>query len=190
MMNMSLLEIRMLATAMAESKTYLEYGSGHSTLLALRKPAILSITSVDSNAEYVARRLESCRDVQDAKLAGRLRFLTPDIGPAGRWGQPLDSSKSHLWPNYALCPYHDKLFPDLVLIDGRFRIACGLAAALQAPEALVLIHDYSLRSTYHVLERFFDIVRKSDTMVGLRRAKSFDADEARRLLKKYIYIPE
>jgi hypothetical protein len=121
--------------------------------------------------------------------AGRLRFLIADIGPTGGWGYPRDTSKIHLWPNYALCPYLYGYSPDLILVDGRFRVACSLAAALQVPEATVLIHDYRGRCHYHIIERFFSIDTTVDTLVRCRRKRPFDEQSARTLLRSYLYAP-
>ena len=107
---------------------------------------------------------------QKALQTSRLRFLVPDIGQTGDWGVPENSDSMHLWPNYALCPFlHGSVLPDLVLIDGRFRVACSLVVAMQAPSTTILVHDYTLRPAYKILEAFLTIEKTIDTLVMLRR---------------------
>ena len=188
-MKLSNPEITMLTVALQSAEHYLEYGAGGSTKLAVRVSTVSTITSVDSDPAFISNHLGTDGDIQAAAQSGRLRFLVADVGPTGSWGNPLDRSKVHLWPNYALCPYLHGYYPDLILIDGRFRIACGLAAALQAPKATILIHDYTCRRYYHVLERFLEIEDSVDTLVRCRRLGTLDEGAARRLLSVYLYSP-
>ncbi|MAO75600.1 MAG: hypothetical protein CL699_04770, partial [Chloroflexi bacterium] len=45
--------------------------------------------------------------------------------------------------------------PDVVLIDGRFRVACFLKSLLHAPpNTVILFDDYINRPHYHVVEEF------------------------------------
>ena len=179
----------MISAALAGAKHYLEYGSGDSTRLAARTPTLSSITSVESDPAFVSRELAGDPDIQSASQSGRLRFLMVDIGPTESWGHPLDRSKAHLWPNYALGPYLHGYLPDLVFIDGRFCVACGLVAALQAPEGTILIHDYPERPEYHVLEQFWKIEDRVAKLVKCRRQLQFDEAAARALLDIYLYCP-
>ena len=66
----------------------------------------------------------------------------------------------------------------------------GIVAALAAPEAIVLIHDYPDRRKYHILERFFVIEDVVDTLVRCRRRPTIDERDSRRLLKYYLYAPD
>ena len=184
---MSEAEVAVLRRCLAVCKTYLEYGAGGSTRLALTYPGIKSMTTVESDPKFIADEFSNDAAAEAALESGRLRFLTPDIGPTGAWGCPIDRSKEHLWPLYALSPFLGEMAPDLILIDGRFRVACGLTAALEAPASTILIHDYSLRPEYHLLEQFLTIEERADTLVRCRRRDDFDAYAARKLLKRYSY---
>ena len=186
---MSDTEVALLKEALHSAKNYLEYGAGGSTRLAVSVTSILKIIAVDSDPAFISSQLLTDPNIQVATRSGQLRFVLVDIGPTKAWGHPVDCSKSHLWPNYALCPYLHDFDPDLILIDGRFRVACGLAAALQAPNATVLIHDYPNRTEYHILERFYKIEACADKLVRCRRVAKPDEEEARGLLKDYLYAP-
>ena len=55
--------------------------------------------------------------------------------------------------------------PDLVLIDGRFRVASFLVSALLAQEGCtILFDDYFDRPNYHVVEKYLKPVRKAGRM--------------------------
>lgn len=186
---MSQSEIEMFLETVKGSRNYLEYGSGGSTKTLAKLFPDISVTSVESDAEFIQKEVMQDEHVQNALKAGMLKFLVPDLGPVGKWGYPTDQSKIHLWPNYALCPFMHGYQPDFILIDGRFRVACGLLAALQAPAAKVLVHDYTIRKSYSILERFFDIDARVDTLVQLKVKSSFDSMEAFKLSQTYLYLP-
>jgi len=55
---------------------------------------------------------------------------------------------------------------DFAFIDGRYRVACALhALSLLSPGGKIGIHDYSGRSQYHILEKFYKTVAVADTAV-------------------------
>jgi hypothetical protein len=60
---------------------------------------------------------------------------------------------------------------DTVLIDGRFRVACGLRVLMEAKhsDARVLIHDFFDRPQYHVLLDYYDVKGQQDTLALLQR---------------------
>ena len=52
--------------------------------------------------------------------------------------------------------WQEDVSPDVVLIDGRFRVCCFLTSLLNAKESATLIFDdyYKNRQHYHFIERF------------------------------------
>jgi hypothetical protein len=183
-------EVAALGAALKSTTRYLEYGAGGSTRLAATVDSLESITTVESDPVFITQRVSTNPAVAAAVRSGRLKFLIVDIGPTSFWGRPVDQSKRFLWPNYALCPYMHGDVPELILIDGRFRVACGIVAALAAPEAAVFIHDYPARLQYHILEQFFLIEEVVDTLARCRRHPEIDAQEAERLLSSFLYVPD
>jgi hypothetical protein len=95
-----------------------------------------------------------------------------DIGLTGPWGVPVfkKPTKSRLskWRQYPAAPWAlitEEKLPELILIDGRFRVACALTCIKQMSrraETKVLIDDYMDRPFYHIVERFAQLT----TMVG------------------------
>jgi hypothetical protein len=136
---------------------YLEWGLGGSTAEALRAGARL-VVSVEGDAAWIAAaRAEPM--VAEAEAAGRLRLLHADIGPTGRWGMPVDPTTRARWPGYAAAPWpmlaQAGAWPDLVLVDGRFRVACCLAVARACldhpdrPQPRLLLHDFNERRPHY-----------------------------------------
>lgn len=156
----------LLAERLGKSKIFLEYGSGGSSVMAAQSN-IRKIYSIDSDETYL-------RAVQAriGQLGGDLEKYLPiyaDIGPTGDWGRPRDYGSAALWPAYANEPWNvmekQGASPDLILVDGRFRVACFLISALLADEGcVILFDDYFDRPGYHVVEKYLKPVRAAGRM--------------------------
>lgn len=134
-----------LTTALGHTSLYLEYGSGGSTVLASNLG--VRTISVESDPYYA-------RAVRKA-VNGATTILTPNIGITGPWGWPLFKrpTKRRLarWQSYVDAPWPIiGSFPDLIMVDGRFRVACALESARQArlhgATATLLFDDYATRT--------------------------------------------
>lgn len=144
---------------LARASSYLEYGSGGSTLMADAAgiPA-LSVESDSFYAEKVRRML---------KPGTHLQLAVPTMGLTQHWGMPVFNAKRKGYP-YVTAPFDlmDGWFPDLVLVDGRYRVACVLEVARRAKiagaSATVILDDYSGRNHYHCIERHLS----APTLVG------------------------
>jgi hypothetical protein len=91
-----------------------------------------------------------------------------DIGEVKDWGYPASYEKRENFQAYTdfLWVHDDK--PDMVLVDGRFRVCCFLTTLLNAnPGTVIIFDDYTNRQIYHVVE---EIVRPRETC-GLSTAK-------------------
>lgn len=138
-----------LREELAKAKFYLEYGSGGSTLIA----AELGVRTISVESDrFYANTVRNC-----LKDGHTVRFLTPPMGLTAEWGRPLFSAETK-GPGYVGAPFSklDGEFPDLVLIDGRYRAACALKVASSAFDAgaqsLLILDDYVERPRYHVVE--------------------------------------
>ena len=137
-------------------RSYLEYGAGASTLLVADRG--IAAISIESDARYA-------RQVGEALPVGLgARVVAVDIGVTESWGYPLwifPTRDRHLrWRRYPLAGpallHRLPVFPELILIDGRFRVASCLVMARAAIEhganPQILFDDYSLRPHYHQVE--------------------------------------
>ena len=167
-------ERELFVRTLAKATHYMEFGSGGSTLLAVRSPAKVILT-IESDPAWLDK-LREHPEIAEAAASQRLFLTHADIGPVGEWGSPADESRRADWPRYYADPFFatDILF-DLILIDGRFRVASALAAAACAAEsATIVIHDYELRPQYYLVEKFFDIEDSCESLYVLRRRKTIN----------------
>lgn len=149
------------------SQRYIEYGSGGSTVLAARLGKdFVSVESDLTFSKLVTERIKA------EDRSGHV--VAVDIGTTGAWSAPLFTrscqSRLQCWRQYVIAPWlrlPSNVTPDLVLIDGRFRIACVLYSLMQLhgrEEATILFDDYGDRRNYHVVERFARLERMAGRM--------------------------
>ena len=83
----------------------------------------------------------------------------------------------------------DKL--DLILIDGRFRVACCLKCFNKiSDECIIAFDDFLDRPQYHIVLDYYEIVEKTNnnSLVFLKKKAASGPEEE--LIKKYELIPE
>jgi len=140
-------ESALLRQVYAEKDAILEYGSGGSTLLAASQPHSL-VMSVESDRAW-AENLQRVLDRDFPKADVRLHWT--DIGPTGKWGRPTSQRAWQRFHLYPISVWDMPWFrhPDLILIDGRFRVGCLLTALFRIERPVtVLFDDYVNRPHY------------------------------------------
>lgn len=190
---MSLDEIDCLSYHLSKSNCYLEFGSGYSTVLASKNPDI-SIVSLESDQEYLNFLQEKIRS-QGINLSN-IAFVHLDIGPTKEWGWPSNTLSTSDFPNYtvgAMSKLNLKEFtPDLILIDGRFRVASFLWCLLMFPKAVILFDDYLERDYYHVVEEVLRPKKKIGRIAIFKtpnRVSRKKTLKALKLILEYSYEP-
>lgn len=142
--------VEKLTELLEMSSCFLEYGAGGSTRLAGRI-GVRSVYSVESDKRF----LEAVGDALDKdNSSATFHPVFADIGPTREWGNPIDNSGVRRWPDYPLGVWDllrtHQVMPDLILVDGRFRLACTLASLLHAPAGtLIMIDDYIKRERHY-----------------------------------------
>jgi hypothetical protein len=132
------------------SEVYFEYGCGKSTEYVFRHTSA-SIFAVDTSKDWV----EKISGLKSEGDADRLSLNWVDVGEVGNWGSPTTFRLRKNFITYAELLWMKKSKPDLVLIDGRFRVLCFLTSIKFAPVGTkVLFDDYTNRPFYHVVEEF------------------------------------
>ncbi len=133
--------------------TILEYGSGGSTVLASELSG-KTIFSVESDKRW-SLMMQAYFDQAGAKSAVTLHYS--NIGKTGEWGMPVSDAAWRRYHRYPLSVWDLPNFkaPDLMLIDGRFRVACLITAMMKTEKPLVvLFDDYADRERYAVVEKW------------------------------------
>ncbi|MFT8244188.1 DUF4214 domain-containing protein [Roseomonas sp. BN140053] len=172
-------ELALFRRVLAEPwRCYLEYGTGGSTAEAARL-GTGRMVSVESDPRWLGK-VAADPAVAAALAAGRAELLPVELGPLGEWGTPADPGSRALWPRYAETGWaaleRAGLRPDLVLVDGRFRVACCLSVALawdgEAPPPRVLVHDMgAVRPHYAAILDHFTPVEVAGTLFLLEPKK-------------------
>ena len=190
-MTMTNAELSILHTHLHAASRFLEFGAGASTLYAASVPCIQQIDSVESSKNFINDNLKPHPVICDALALGKLQFHVIDIGTTSFWGYPTDFIfKKHRWPNYSFSVFTKKSEHDLVLIDGRFRVACTLNCILNTPDdCTIIIHDFWNRPDYHSVLAFLEVQDKADTLGVFVKKKAIDRTKILALIKKYQYEP-
>jgi hypothetical protein len=139
--------------AVAGASVYFEYGMGLSTLWAL-KHTTATIYAVDTSSEWV-----STVEMQAGNMGrGRLNAKWVDLGPVENWGYPSSYAHRNRFEDYMDFVWTSGLSPDVVLIDGRFRVCSFLHSLLKSRSGTkIIFDDYRRRAGYHVVEEFLPI---------------------------------
>ena len=144
-------EAEVLRAAYEGAETILEYGSGGSTALAAMMEG-KTVFAVESDHAWTTRmKAWFVANPPNADL--HLHYV--DIGPTKDWGMPVDDRAIRRFPDYALSVWDrdDFRHPDVVLIDGRFRVGCLLIVAFRITRPVTaLFDDYGPRAVYHRVE--------------------------------------
>ena len=137
-------------------KIYFEYGCGKSTEYMFRFTKS-QIFSVDTSKEWIKKT----QSIDNFKSDKRINFKWIDVGEIEDWGRPKSLAMRKNFLIYASWLWQQNKIPDLVLIDGRFRILCFLITLKFSPVGTkIIFDDYKNRQLYHVVEEFCPIVER------------------------------
>lgn len=138
------------------SKLVVEYGSGSSTFFcALNGIPIISIESDLNFLNYLKSEIQFF-----TPNSSKVKLLHANIGNTKGLGYPENDSSIKLFPQYATLPWKllpiQDIEPDLVLIDGRFRVACMLATMVSIKKPTKVIFDDYVRAGIYsqIIEKF------------------------------------
>ena len=145
---MSKKELMGFLSFMKPNLTYFEFGSGGSTNVASYYK--LKVYSVESDVLWHNKLKNSNINAN---------YITIDLKVINS-GYPENNTTIKDWKRYFQA-YDSKYNADIILIDGRFRVVCGIDIFPKIRnDTLVLIHDYENRHYYHILEKFYVKIRK------------------------------
>jgi len=189
-MTMTDKELTVLHAYMGDANRYLEFGAGESTVYAANSDNFLSVESVESSKEFIDHLIDKNPLLSVAIEESKLTFHRVDIGETRSWGYPKNKKSRHLWPDYSHSVFNKPSEHDLVLIDGRFRMACALNSILRTPEnCIIMIHDFWNRPEYQFILKFLDVREKVDTLGVFTKNKDRNISKIQSLLNKYQYLP-
>lgn len=124
------------------SRVYGEYGVGDSTIWA-SKNTNAKILAVESDPNWAVW-------AQGFLKSNRGQVFHVDLGEVRDWGRPTSYSHLEGFSQYFEVIWRGLEKPDVVLIDGRFRVACFLTCLLFGEEGThIIFDDYVGRPHYH-----------------------------------------
>lgn len=169
------------------SKLYLEYGSGSSTLLADRNN--INYYSVESDKLFYKTLKKSLKNGN---------YFLKDFGLLSPHSRPVlftytkfyYSKRAKKYAGDVLNYLNEKnLIPDLILIDGRYRILCALYVYKFLKEknfsTTIIIDDYGYRPYLCVIDKLFD----GKKIIGRQAVfdKLKECENINELIKIYSY---
>lgn len=183
-------ERKFLIDNFEKANSYLEFGAGGSTFLALLHSNIQNIISVESDFDWI-EHLREWKIIQDAENK-RLTFFHVNIGKTKEWGYPVEDSNQEKFLIYSSKVFQkeDSGSYDLVFIDGRFRVACMLQTILNCKtDTKIIMHDFNDRPEYHVFLKYVNIVDTIDTMALFKIKENINYDDVLKDYELYKYNP-
>jgi len=189
---------QLLRRYLANCSLYLEFGSGGSTVWALRSPNIQHVHTVESATSWIAT-LSRRHDVASAIRQGRMHFHPVDLGATrlkGAPGGPIDTSHRSQWPSYWRQPVLRTVPFDLIVVDGRFRTACFLHALRTIPDerrevTFLAFHNFNpphrQYAKYGLVEPFAEFVENSTKWGVFRRREKLDRQKLDEVLSSVAY---
>jgi hypothetical protein len=173
--------------------SYLEFGSGGSTVLAAREGK--RFVTVDSDTYFLKAVRDKIRTVVGDVGLAQGRFIPVDIGCTQGWGVPIfrppTSERLKRWKRYFLAPWEecgDSFAPELILIDGRFRVACALATIQALRDHRnweICVDDYLGRAYYREIELFARLDRMVGRMAVFKPLKESKPEALQEALERY-----
>ncbi len=170
-------------TVAGAARSYAEYGCGASTIW-MAQNTDAAMLSVDTSEDWIkAMREKVGNDRAD------LQWI--DCGPLRKWGVPRGFEKRANFKTYTQAPWVDERSADVVLVDGRFRVACFLESlAHAAPGTKIFFDDYTDRPHYHVVE---ELVERQETcgrqcLFEVPACENLDIDKLTHLREKFEYV--
>ncbi|WP_121061169.1 hypothetical protein [Chachezhania antarctica] len=124
----------------AEADVILEYGSGGSTVYGSEMEG-KTIYSVESDADWATNLQHYLDRSPETRSHPLLQHV--DVGKVGRWGRPVDNTGWRQYHKYPVSIWDRENFvqPELVLVDGLFRVACVLTTMVKTKATVELLFD-------------------------------------------------
>jgi hypothetical protein len=168
----------------ADAETYAEYGCGRSTVWVFDNTNCI-IVGVDTSNEWLANVRQRCA------TSDRVILHHADVGKVGKWGTPLTYDKCQNFSDYTDWLWNQGAIPDVVLVDGRFRVCCFLTSLVRGREGTrILFDDYTDRGRYHIVERFVKPVRTCgrQALFVVPRKDQIELNEVGKMIERFRFV--
>ena len=166
--------------------SYWEFGCGSSTLWVLANTAA-EVRSVDTSPVW-ADRVRAAAAALPSGAGSRLTLGVVDVGELGDWGTPLSYRFADRFPDYTESVFAGGASHEVILVDGRFRVACTLTSLLHSrPGTRIVVDDY-YRERYHIIEDVVAFTLRDDRQALFVVPESFDREHAEFLRERFLWV--
>jgi hypothetical protein len=137
-----------------KATNYMEFGSGGSTYQASIRPNIKNITVVESDMVWI-------NTLKAKILHPSINFNHIDIESIpNSWGNPGKGCSKEKMKKYSDVKVPEGV--DMILIDGRFRVACCLKVFEQiGNDGVIAFDDFLNRKEYHIVLDYYTIMEQT-----------------------------
>lgn len=154
-------ELLAFLSFLTNNNTFFETGSGCSSIIA----------------KYYTKKsyaIEGCKKWFEEGIKNGLKdnIIFKDLKPDNPiWSYPGSRTTLKDWKNY-FQSYKEEYNADVILIDGRFKVATAMDIFNKIRnDTIVLIHEYSPRPLYFIIEKYYQYVYHWDTLVAFVKKK-------------------
>jgi cellulose biosynthesis protein BcsQ len=170
------------ADLLKTNPNYLEYGCGTSTQYVDQYTTSKALI-VETDHQWIEKISKTIRRKND------LNFIHVDLGPVSGWGYPKEIEKyKNKFEEYYKKPWESNDDFDLILIDGRFRVATFLYCLLKAKKGtIIILDDYKDRDYYRVVEKFIQPISIYERMAKFIKNEEFDEELILKFLDQYKF---
>jgi hypothetical protein len=165
-----------------ECENYVEIGCGQSTVYCCTLKHLNKIVAIDTSStwlKYVEHLVPN-----DSKVT----LHHTNFGKVGEWGRPLNYTHIDQLHDYtsAVFKYCN---PDLILIDGRFRVFCFLFTLQEATIGTrIIFDDYTNRPHYHIIETVVRPIETCGRQALFMKTQDFDVTLIETLMSSFEYV--
>ena len=168
-------ELEIFSYLMNPKNIYFEFGAGGSTNIASFYN--MTVYSVESDKNWHKK-------LKDDGI--NAIYITIDLKANGNGGNPGRGTTVDDWKLY-IQAYKKEYNADIILIDGRFRVACALDIFSKIRnDAIVLIHDY-FRIEYHIVEDYYYKINQWDTLAAFIKKPNISSVPLD-VYNKYLFV--
>lgn len=167
-------------------EVYFEYGSGGSTYQASIRKNIVKLYSVESDKNWYDKVSKNINNQNFTYIYNEMHAKPNNLGKPGP--KATNEQKMNYSNHLIKLPQEEIDKIDLILIDGRFRVACCLKSLNYiSDDCLIVFDDFLNRKFYHVVLDYCDIIDKGKRMVVLKKKKNMN-EIPTELIEKYELI--
>ena len=166
--------------ALDSANACLEFGCGLSTEFVSQNYKCRN-RSVETSPEWVNHVRK--------QVPTEVEVIHVDLGPVGEWGRPLTYNFHDRFIKYFESGFDGDYRPDVILIDGRFRVACFLTSLLlSTPGTKIVIDDYPRQPQYHVVEQILAPASISSRQALFIRPQKIDRQRIHALRESFVNV--